>query len=416
MNKYCFRFIIFLVYCISFNYCFSQIKFYNFNLYDGRDYLATMNQSNDLFLNSSRVIGNEILSKELSVRQKFIYFNAQLAFASLIGQAITHEEGHRSVLSELGIGSVSKPFIDKNLVAKVTGVSSETLLNLRNNDFPSYIRLHTAGLESDYAYLKKEDNLFGFSEENIATLYGDYLARKMGTQFYYISLLLKLKSGIKEGDSSDLERDIVGHDLYGMIRHLHRPTMNFYRYTEYNDLTVKEQNYAKRMGYMSLFNLLNPNIWRGKQFNLSKNVTGNFSVNYSLTPFGDFIEQNAYLTIHKKYKINPYFRQYFNKSYTFIATGINIHNYDFNKGKFLVNSSLHLWNQPKNLDFETNSNKFGFGAKSEVAIRISSWNENKKSAYLNIGASYKTEGFLPEAPSLKEDFRVHLGIVLSSKK
>ena len=92
-----------------------------------------------------------------------------------------------------------------------------------------------------------------------------------------------------------------------------------------------------------------------------------------------------------------------------------MHNYEVRNGKFLINTSLDLWNQPENLDFTAKSSKFGFGAKSEFAIRFSSWNENKKSAYFNIGTSYKTDGFIPEAPSLKEDFRVHLGFVLSSK-
>lgn len=339
-----------------------------------------------------------------------------VTFTSLLGQAITHEEGHRSVLSELGIGSISKPFYDKHFVAKVTGVSDQTLVNLRNKDLPNYIRLHSAGLESDYAYLKKSDAFFNFNEEKHEILYFDYLMRKLNTEFYYLTNLFSMKSGIKETDDSELNRDIVGHDLYGMIRHLHRPTMAFYRYTEWNDLTAEEKLYGKRMGTMSLLNILNPNIFRFENFNLSNNINANFSVNYSLAPFGDFVEQNAYLTIKNKYKINPYFRQYFNKSYTFLAGGINLHNYAFHNDKFLLNSSLDFWKQPKNLEFKSKEGEFGFGLKSEFAIRVTSWNDNSKSAYFNIGASYKSNGFIPESPSLKEDFRILLGLVLSIKE
>ena len=83
--------------------------------------------------------------------------------------------------------------------------------------------------------------------------------RKMGTTLYYLSNLMQSKIGIREADEPDeLKRDIVGHDLYGMIRHLHRPTMDFYRYTEWDNLTSEEQKYAKRMGYMSLLNFINP--------------------------------------------------------------------------------------------------------------------------------------------------------------
>lgn len=307
-------------------------------------------------------------------------------------------------------------FFDKNLVAKVTGVTDETLMNLRDNDLPNYIRLHTAGLESDYAYLKKEDNLFNFDEETYGVLYGDYLTRKIGSQYYYLTLLFQSKMTIKELDEPELKRDIVGHDLYGMIRHLHRPSMDFYRYTEFNDLTFEEQNFAKKIGILSILNFLNPNLWRGKKYNFSNNTIGTGSICFSLAPFGYFIEQNAYLTIKDKYKINPYFRQYFNKSYTFLAGGINLHNYAFNDDKFLLNSSFDFWQQPKNLEFRNKEAVFGFGLKSELGMRFSSWNDNSKSAYFNIGASYKSNGFIPEAPSLKEDFRIFMGLVLSIKE
>lgn len=394
----------------------AQNKYYSYNFYEGNGYFFTMNQSNDLMLNTIRYIGGDINKKQLSKKENYIYVNSLSLFAGILGQAITHEEGHRSVLTELGIGSVSEPFFDKNLVAKVTGVTNQTLMSLRANDLPNYIRLHTAGLESDYAYLRKSDAFFNFNEEKYQVLYPDYFMRKLGTQFYYLTTLFSMKSGIKETDDQELDRDIVGHDLYGMIRHLHRPAMDFYRYTERSDLTSEEKSYAKRIGVLSFLNFLNPNMWKNGNYNLSKNIKANFSVNYSLAPFGDFTEQNAYLTIKNKYKINPYFRQYFNKSYTFLAGGVNLHNYAFDDDKFLLNSLVDFWKQPKNLEFKDKEGQFGFGLKSQFAIRLSSWNDNTKAAYFNIGASYKTNGFLPEAPSLREDFRVHLGMVLSIKE
>jgi hypothetical protein len=410
--KFCKTIFCLYAFCF-FNSSQGQNKFYNLNLFEGRSYLTTMNQSNDLMLNSIRYIGGGINDNSLSKNEEKIYFLGLGLFTTLIGQAVTHEEGHRSVLSELGIGSISKPIFDKNFAAKVTGVSDQTLMNLRDNDLSSYIRLHTAGLESDYAYLRKTDAFFNFNEEAYKVLYPDYVMRKLGVQFYYLSNLYSMGAEIKESNDAELERDIVGHDLFGMVRHLHRPAMEFYRYTEKRDLTTEEKSYASRIAYMSLLNFLNPNIWHTGNFNLSREVVANFSINYSLSPFGDFTEQNAYLTIKEKYKINPYFRQYFNKSNTFLAGGINFHNYAFNNDMFLLNSSLDFWEQPKDLEFKTDQYQFGLGVKSELAVRFSNWNNNKKSAYFNVGASYKTDGFIPEAPSLKEDFNVYLGIVLS---
>lgn len=397
----------------------SQNKYYHFNLYDGKDYLFTMNQSNNLMLSGIRLIGNSTHQMELTPKEKKIYNISVSLFTSFLGQAITHEEGHRSVLSELGIGSINSPFFDKNLVAKVTGVSNSTLINLRNTDLPSYIRLHSAGLESDYVYLKKSDALFNFNEEKYSILYADYVVRQLSTLNYYLTNLYMHKQTsltIRENGVSEEDRDIVGHDLFGMVRHLNRPSMGFYRYTEWDYLTSEEQSYAKRMGLMSLLNLLNPNIFRLGNFNLSKSLKGNFSVNYSLSPFGDFTEQNAFLTINNKYKINPYFRQYFNKNYTFLAGGINLHNYVFMEDKVILNTSLDFWQQPKNLDFNTKNSQFGMGIKSELGMRLSSWDANSKSTYFNFGFSYKTNGFIPEAPSLNEDFRIHLGLILSTKK
>lgn len=394
----------------------AQTKYYNYNLYEGKSYLFTMDQSNDVMLNSIRFIGGQINNLQNTKKEEKLYGTGLLIFTSLIGQAITHEAGHQSVLSELGIGSISKPFIDKNLVAKVTGVTNETLVNLRNNSFPNYIRLHTAGLESDYAYLRKSDRYFSFNEEDYKVLYPDYVIRKLATQFYYLTSFYDSKTKIKEANSNELDRDIVGHDIYGMIRHLHRPSMEFYRYTQRGGLTTEEKLYARRIGYMSLVNFLNPNLWKSRNYKLSDIVTGNFSVSYSLAPFGDFIEQNAYLKISDKYKLNPYFRQYFNKSYTFLAGGIGLYNYSFLKDKFLLNSSLDFWEQPRNLEFRTKVKEVGFGVKSELAMRFSKGkSDTKPSAYFNLGMSYKTNGFIPEAPSLCNDFQIYLGVIVSVK-
>lgn len=393
-------------------YCQKTIL--NIDLYDGSAYLTSMNQSNDLVLNTSRLIFQEIDFNILSKKQKAVFTSTSMIFTALLGQPMTHEEGHRSVLTELGIGSINKPFVDKYGVAKVTGVSNATLLSLRNTDLKNYIRLHTAGLESDFAYLKKQDALFNFNEEEHDLIWGDYITRKLGIQLYFLSALFKQKVNINELDKVEIDRDIVGHDIYGMVRHLHRPNMEFYRYTTYDDLLSEEKKFAQRIAYTSLLNFINPAIWQQKNFNLSKNIKANFSVNYSLTPFGDFVEQNFYLNINNKYKLNPYFRQYFNKSYAFFAGGFNLQNLPIKDDKFLLNASLDYWNQPRNLNFKTKESDLGFGIKSSLGIRFSSWNEKKKQIYFNIGMAYKTAGFIPERPSLNQDFRINMGLILST--
>lgn len=406
------KIIFFILYC-SFFTCNAQNKYYKFDIYDGENYLFTMNQSNDLILNGTKLINDKIDYSNLSIGQKSIYVFSNLLFTTLLGQPITHEYGHQSVLNELGIGSICKPFIDKNFNARVTGVTDATLINLRNTDLPNYIRLHTAGLESDYAYLKKSESKYFYNNSQEKVYDFDFFMRKIGIQFYYISYMLPKGKSLKESDENELDRDIVGHDIFGMVRHLHRPNMTFYRYTEFDDLSDTEKKYVKRIGRMSLLNFLNPVIWKGQNFEINDNVNLNFSVSYSLSPFGDFTEQNIYLNINEKYKLNPYFRQYYNNETTFLAGGINLSNFQVSNEKIILNTSLDFWNQPKKLDFNSNEKVFGIGLKSSIGIQFANWNKKSETAYFNIGASYKSAGFIPESPSLNEDFRMIFGIILS---
>ena len=154
---------------------------------------------------------------------------------------LTHEEGHRSILTHKNIGSISQPFFNSKGAAYVKGVTDETLLNLRDTDFPTYIRLHTAGLESDNMLANEMENLLVFEEDSFNILKEEYLLRKLSAIGYHLyTFLPKMMPNIKE-DENDLENDIVGHDIWGMVRHLHRPEMEFHRYTQFKDLTTVEK-------------------------------------------------------------------------------------------------------------------------------------------------------------------------------
>ena len=391
----------------------SQSKYYKFEIADGTNNLFTMNQFNNLVLNGYRIGFGQINYEKLTKKEKLITNSSQLLISVLLALPLTHEEGHRSVLTNLNIGSISTPYIDSKGVAKVIGVTDVVLKDLRDTKLPNYIRLHNAGLESDFDYLKKSDALFNFKEEEYNVLYNDYFIRKLSVSMYYLTTLIHNKTGIKESDTPELKKDIVGHDIFGMIRHLHRPDMEFKRYTEWDDLTTQEKKYGKRIGLMSLFNYANPNLWRKSSYKLSENIDFNFSLNYCLAPFGDFIEQNAYLNIKKKWKINPYLRQYFNKNNTFWASGIHLHNFVLNKN-FLLNSSIEAWEQPKDQSFTTSDSNLGMGVKAEIAYSL--LEVKKSNIFFNLGLNYKTKGFIPAAPSLDKDFRISFGLIIATSK
>lgn len=402
-----------VIFLIFINTGFSQTKFYRIDIADGTNTLFTMNQFNNLVLNGYRIGFGQIDFKKMPKKEKLIINSSQLLISGILALPLTHEEGHRSVLTNLDIGSINAPIIDSKGVAKVIGVTDEVLKDLRDTNFPNYIRLHTAGLESDFDYLKKSDALFNFKEEEYNVLYNDYFIRKLSVSMYYLSTLIQNKTGIKESDTPELKKDIVGHDIFGMIRHLYRPDMEFKRYTEWNDLTTQEKNYGKRIGLMSLFNYVNPNLWRKSNYKLSENIDFNFSINYCLAPFGDFIEQNAYLNINKRWKINPFIRQYFNQNNTFWASGIHLYNFAINNNT-LFNGSLEAWQQPKNQSFTSSDSDFGMGIKTEIAYRIVE--VNNSTIFFNLGLNYKTKGFIPASPSLDKDFRINFGLIITTPK
>jgi hypothetical protein len=129
--------------------------------------LFTMRQFNSVYLSSYRPWCVLPMKPWRKCRSDCAWCGSCCLFMPL-----THEEGHRSILTSLGIGSISKPYFNSDGAAYVTGVTDATLSNLRDSSLPDYIRLHTAGLESDYC-LNKRAEILAFSgqeEKNVLLL------------------------------------------------------------------------------------------------------------------------------------------------------------------------------------------------------------------------------------------------------
>ena len=166
---------------------------------------------------------------------------------------------------------------------------------------------------------------------------------------YYLMGFVKYDVDATE-ETNELHRDIVGNDVYGIVRQLHRPAMTFQRYTRYSDLTTEEINYLKKMGYRSLFNLVNLNIIGIPNIHLSRNLSINFGMGHTMCPFGDFIDENLWMKYKKKWMIDTYFRQYQNRGNWFLAGGVGIKDYPLTD-KFFSSVNIHIWDQPVNLWF-----------------------------------------------------------------
>jgi len=383
----------------------SQEREYAFVIMDSPASLFTMRQFSESSLSLYRLSVKE-LNK---VVPKPWNMSVQALISGLFYTPLTHEEGHRSILTYENIGSISKPYPNKHLAMYVKGVKDEDLISLRDNKLPTYIRLHTAGLESDYALLVREASLINFQQEDFDVLWVEYFMRKFSLVSYYASGLFKMDVGLKE-ERNELKRDIVGHDIYGAVRHLHRPNMEFYRYTEYKDLTKEERRFVKRIGWRSLLNVLDPLLIGKTGFSIQKDKYRiNAAMGYGMAPFGDYIDEHLWL-LTKSLNGHFYLRQFQNKDTWFPAFGV-----DFTRIKVIENLSfdaaLHGWSQPKGQEFRETSGRLGGAVDLTAKYRFwSRGGTGMKGLSVNLGVLAKTQGFLVEEMNLGGHVGCRLGI------
>jgi len=380
---------------------------YSFIIQDSPSQLFTMRQVNQSYLSGYRLFAKGLYSA--SKNEKIADF-LQIGLQSLFFLPLTHEEGHRSILTVNNIGSVSQPYFNKYGAAYVKGVTDQTLQDLRDNDLPTYIRLHSGGLESDYMLTKRMETIGSFEKDDFKYYKWEYWFRKLGILQYYVTGLFGFEIDLEE-EENELERDIVGYDTYGAARHLFRPDMDFYRYTKYEDLTNEEKKYVHRMGYRSLLNLLNPLMIGKGNFKAGENLSYNIGMGDTMAPFGDFIDENVWIK-YKNFNIHGYARQFQNLNNWFHGFGVSLIDFQLHK-RFYTNISGHFWNQPKDYDFNT-SESFSGGA-IDTDLRYFFFNNRGtwlKGFSFDLGMIYKTEGFLPEELYFEEHFGLRIGTTI----
>ncbi|WP_338871563.1 hypothetical protein WBJ53_25730 [Spirosoma sp. SC4-14] len=385
---------------------------YPFTLVDYSPKLYTMRQFNEGYLSFYRIT-SDITYKHTTKKYQYLILPIQM-LASLYLIPLTHEEGHRSVLTNLGIGSISAPLFKKG-VAKVTGVTDLTLKTLRDTDLPYYIRLHTAGIESDYALSKREQQLVMFDQEKIRNVIGDFFVRRLGVVLYYTFSASRYNNTTEAEEANELERDIVGDDVRGAVRHLHRPTSTFYRYTNYGDLLPDERRYLRNIGLWSLVNLANPLLFGKSNFIINNTLKAGFGIGYIMVPFGTMTEENIWLKYKHNGNLAICVRQYNNKNNTYWAIGLSLFDLPFSK-HYAMSAIVQGWKQPEKLSFTTNKGIVGGAANFRFSYRIFG-RESSPLKWLSVDGDIrvKTEGFIPEDPSLKEAFNVAIGFSFCPK-
>ena len=136
----------------------SEIRSYDFFIFDGTIDSFTMQQMDVNYLSSSRIVnrGVESIFGEKTFLNVKISDWINFTWPFFINP-MTHEEGHRSILTAQKIGSISQPFYNLHGAAYVKGVTNQTLIDFRDSDRPSFVRMYTAGMESDYMMARREE-------------------------------------------------------------------------------------------------------------------------------------------------------------------------------------------------------------------------------------------------------------------
>jgi hypothetical protein len=367
--------------------------------------LFTMRQVDQDYLSGYRLFA-DVANQKLNPVLSYLVQGASCLF---LLKTMTHEEGHRAILTGEDIESVSHPFFFSERAGYVDGVTDQTLKNLRDTNFPTFIRLHTAGFESDYMLATREETLLSFEDESYKNLMIEYLFRKAALLIYFTEGIFKRDSDGPE-EANELERDVVGNDLYGVIRHLFRPTMDYQRYTRYNDLTDEEHQYLQRVQWRTFLNLANANLIGIRNLRLTNDLKANFGLGHCMGPFGDFIDEKIWLAYRQKLKVNSYLREFENRDHWFFGAGGGISDYPLTR-RLNVSATVHYWKQPLDLNFNAGSGKSGgavdLSGSYKLLIRQKSC---LKYLAVDMGMIEKTAGFLPEETALEEHFGLRFGL------
>jgi len=377
---------------------------YPFIVLDSPAHYFTMRQVNQDYLSLFRLY-SDTLNTHLKPSLSFLI---QGASCVILFKTMTHEEGHRAVLTSEGIYSVARPLLFGERHGYVDSVTDASLQDLRDTKFPTYAHVHTAGTESDYMLATREETLMAFDDERYKNLVVDYLLRKGGIIFYFTEgLVHRNTDGPEEAD--ELDRDIVGNDIYGVIRHWYRPDMEFTRYTRLEDLTSAERGYLDRIQWRTFLNLANANVIGVQNFRLTDHVKANVGMAHSLSPFGDFIDERAWFVYRGSLKTSAYVREFENRDHWYFGAGAGIYDYRLTS-RLSGSATVHYWNQPTGLSFTADTGKSGGAIDVDARYRIMpGWNSRMDSVSIDVGMIYKTEGFLPEEVVLSDHFGVRVG-------
>jgi hypothetical protein len=235
-----------------------------------------------------------------------------------LGSTWLHEEWHRAVLSQYGIGSRNDVY-DLDLFAEsvsVSGVTDADLEWLKREHPADLVRLRAAGFEAE-TELQNALEAERFFQRSASRDSFVLWANAVNT-LAYMSLCASHEADdftrkANKDDGADVgRRDVSGLDCTAWVYDLFRPDEDYAargahpsgvgvdRYIAYSDLSEAERDYLRLQRNLSLVNLIDPFLFGRDHFEAVNPIDGrtlrwNANARHYLAPFGYALAANLYL-------------------------------------------------------------------------------------------------------------------------
>lgn len=344
-----------------------------------------------------------------------------LLIKSPFGFAYQHEEFHRSVMVVRGIYSYDEVWeFGKGFDIAVTHVSDENLGWLKRQYPADMVRLMSAGVEAEYAFIHRlrEDNFF--RSMNLPAVGISILGTVHSISYVnlpFASRFNEITDSILSHDKNNiLARDFTGYDfsawVYDLVNY-NEPYeargqwpggIGIRRPIKETDLTPEMKSFLKETGNMQYLNLVSPFLLGINRMKIGSDVYFNFALRSVPTSFGYYAGGDIFLDVNNRKMLVSLG---INRSKNLTLPSLSVEHIDLNpwaSQRISAGLKLALWMQPKDQLFSAGKSTPGMMLAVEPEYRIG----RHLSLYSSI--SYKTSGWVFSNPSLDNKFSFLLGL------
>lgn len=344
-----------------------------------------------------------------------------------LGDSWMHEEWHRSVMTNRGIGS----FNDVNLIPfgaeiiAVSHVDDQDLVRLKSDHPADQVRLSSAGMESQVAQNQLVERHHFFDEIKTKDQILLWMNSISVTSYLYTCSTTEADKTTDEQNREDgidiSRRDFTGLDCNAWVYDLFRPDepytargthpsgVGIDRYIRYSDLNDKEKEFLQRQTSYSLVNFVDPFLFGKDEFSASwkgQSFKWNARLAHFLTSFGATIDSILFLkTETEKFALT----WHHGMTDTRYLPGLSFEWLDKQLPLQAAKMSLGLtvWQQPRGQRVEESAQETVVRSYSELKYRH---NQRWSSFY---GLDLKTPGWIAGNPYLDRNLSLYSGVLLS---